>query len=227
MVARKHPEESNESMNNREKLESLFRIDKVVDDKYLIPLSEKTAFAIRAASLNTARKLIESGIITENKDDNDVVFFAIAIPKRYGLTNGETMQLQTGLSGKALADYFDLRADLLSTGFKDTEVDEILSNPKNYGKLDATQKRRAFTFLREAQANQNKDLSDITGVISNRLIPDWDMNDTNALPEKLINEFLVFLNKERSQWADEDEIDPKPTELLTITADVQELNAVA
>lgn len=214
-MVKKHPEESQASEQIRNQLESFFRIDQVLDEKYIIPITEKMALSIRAASLNTARKLIESGVIGEFKDENDNNYFGISIPKRYGLTNGETMQLQTGLSGKALAEYFDLRADLLTSGFKETEVDEILANPRNYGKLDSDQKRRAFAFLKEAQANQNKDLSDVTGIISSRLIPDWDMTDTNNLPENLINEFLVFINKERNQWEGEEEIPKSEASIIT------------
>lgn len=224
-VKKNHPEESNESANLRAKLESFFRIDQVIDDTYLIPLTEKTAFSIRAANVNTARKLIE--VIKQCEDENGKEYYAIPLPKRYGLSNSETMSLQTGLSGKALADYFDLRADLLATGFKESEVDEILSNPKNYGKLDGDQKRRAFNFLKEAQANQNKDLSNITGVISSRLIPDWDMSDTNSLPESLIAEFLTFLNNETNQWVENENEDPKFTEVLTITAEEPEMSVAA
>ena len=218
---KKHPEESERSVDLREKLNTLFRMDQVLDDNsYIIPFSQRQATAIRAASITTAKKMIESGIIQEYYDNDKQPYFGIPIPKRYGLTNKETMQLQTGLSGTALANYFELRADLLTSGFREDEVDGILSNPRNYDKLTLDQKRRAFEFLKEAQANQSKDLTDITGIISSRLIPEWDMSDTNNLPEALINEFTTFINHERNQWVNSDQT-PKPTEALT-TTDVEQ-----
>lgn len=196
---------------------TFFGFFKVVNNKYILPITEKQAFSIKMASEETAEKIINCEAFQQFFNPDGTSYWGIVLPKKYSLTNEETLQLQGSLSTEALADYYELRAELIEDGVKDDEVDALISNPNNYKKLKPKQRIKAFKFLKEFTSSQDQTRSNITGIFSSRVIPDWTLQDTNVLPESIINELSLFINNEKNQWESEEEDDsPKQEGLITI-----------
>ena len=204
-------------MSNKKNLFSeAFEFKNILEETYIISITEQDRKCLSQTNRDTALKIVESPCFQKLQESDGSEYFAIVMPKRYGLVNAETHTVQKGLSDKAFAEMYELTAELLELGFKENEVNEIITNPKNYHRLDDTQKAKAYKFLSLALNNQASELDGLTALLKTRVNAKWTDKDTLALPESLTKELLEFLVNEREQWINSSE-SPKSEEQSTIT----------
>lgn len=176
-----------------------------VNQEYHIVITEAEGSCI-AENEATAKKLIDSNKIKEVPNAEGINEWHLVLPKRYSLLVGETQELQTAqMSVESASNYMTIIADLLTEGYTQAEAEAILQDTNKWSKLKPEQMQQLFAILREAQAKPQKEATNITGVISMRVTPAWDLSDTLRLPVSLYNKLLEFVNGELTGWADEEE----------------------
>jgi hypothetical protein len=181
-----------------------FSFEEVLDDNYIISLSEKERKCI-STNRSTAQKLAESPTFQKLKDDDGVDYFGIVLTKKYSLLMVETAVAQKKMSDQAFANMYELTAELMEQGYEESEIQGIISQPKNYNKLTEAQRAKAYKFLASAINNQGVDLGSITTLMKSRVTKSWNAEDTESLPESLSEKILAFLEGERSQWSNGDD----------------------
>lgn len=190
--------------NKKDLFTDAFEFKNILDETHIVPLSEQDRKCIAQTNRDTALKIVESSTFQELKEADGTKYYGLVLPKKYGLVNAETHTVQKGLSDKAFAEMYELTAELLELGFKENEVNEIITNPKNYHRLDEQQKAKAYKFLSLALNNQASELDGLTALLKTRVNAKWTDKDTLALPEGLTRDLLEFLINEREQWVNAD-----------------------
>ena len=197
-----------------------FSFDEILNNDYIIKLTDNERRCIVSTNKSTAQKLADSSCFQKLTDEDGIDYYALVLQKKYSLLLVETAIAQKKLSDQAFANMYELTAELMEQGYDETEIQGIISQPKNYGKLTETQRAKAYKFLASAINNQGVDLSSITTLMKSRVTKSWTQEDTEALPESFSDKIIDFLEGEKSQWANagdeekEDEpstgIDDKP-----------------
>lgn len=198
-----------------EELKVLFGYTKTAKAPVILDLSNQEAEAIFQNSPSTAEKLIHSNKIVQKEDGT----WGIKIKVLGSLSVGETVEQQNTASTEMIVSYQELAAELLELGFKDEELTELIFLPTNHHKLAPEQRDKAIELCKKAQVSQNKELSDVTGFISSRVVGSWQFSDTLALPDTLFYAIQGVIKKEREGWDSEVDASPKSEEPLTITAE--------
>jgi len=180
-----------------------FSFEEVLDDNYVIPLSENERKCIYSTNKSTAQKLCDSPSFQKLPEPEG---FGLVLTKKYSLLMVETAIAQKKLSDQAFANMYELTAELMEEGYKEDEIQGIISQPKNYSKLTEAQRAKAYKFLSSAINNQGVDLGSITTLMKSRVTKSWTADDTEALPESLSEKILAFLEGEKSQWSDGEEV---------------------
>lgn len=195
-----------------------FSFDDVLNDDYIIKLTDNERRCIVTTNKVTAQKLAESPCFQKLTDEDGIEYYGLVLAKKYSLLMVETAIAQKKLSDQAFANMYELTAELMEQGFDEAEIQGIISQPKNYGKLTEAQRAKAYKFLASAINNQGVDLSSITTLMRSRVIKTWTQDDTESLPESFSEKIIAFLEGEKSQWASE-EATPKEEEPSTGTED--------
>lgn len=177
-----------------------FSFEDLVDDTFVIPLTDNERRCIVSTNKSTAQKLADSPSF-QKVDDG----YGLVLTKKYSLLMVETAIAQKKLSDQAFANMYELTAELMEQGYEESEIQGIISQPKNYGKLTEAQRAKAYKFLASAINNQGVDLGSITTLMKSRVAKSWNQEDTESLPESFSEKIIAFLDGEKSQWSDGEE----------------------
>lgn len=172
-----------------------------LNDTYTIPLTVKERKCILSSNKSTAQKIADSASFQLLEDGE----FGLVLQKKYSLLMVETAIAQKKMSDQAFANMYELTAELMEQGYEESEIQGIISQPKNYHKLSEAQRAKAYKFLASAINNQGVDLGSITTLMKSRVAKSWTQDDTESLPESFADKILAFLEGEKSQWADSEE----------------------
>lgn len=183
-----------------------FSFDDLLDDVYEIEVTPQERKCIFLSSKSTAQKLASSSQFVE-LDDNK---FGFKLVKKHSLLVGESQYAQQKISNDGLALMYELTAELMESGIDEAEVKTIITNPNQYSKLTDEQKKKAYKFLASALTNQSLDLKILTVMLKARIHSSWTHDDTENLPQSLVEKFIAFYEGEKNQWVEnEEEESPK------------------
>jgi hypothetical protein len=175
-----------------------------INEEYHIVITEKEGAAI-AESSNTATKFLESNKIKEVDTVEGNKEFHLVIPKKGSLLVGETQELQSAISVESTSSYMGIIGDLLTDGYSQEEAERIIQDTSKWTTLKQEHIHKLLTILRESQLKTTKDATILTGVMSLRVYPSWELTDTLNLPVSLYDKIMKFVEGESTSWAKEED----------------------
>ena len=169
----------------------------------IYPRRQNCLALTKAKSLATATKIMQA--LQLNSKDNT---YGLNLAKNNGLLVAERLSLKNSQTRReAIANYLELLGKVHNeTKIPIKELEGYFAEPlKHTDKIGRYLGEISDVSLRLDGDADNVTL--ITTLVKQRLIPSWAIEDTESLHEEIYNQLLEYANQEQKRWSNEEEED--------------------